>query len=131
MKKPARRNTPQRRLIAEIVRQSPDHPTAEEIYRRAVSRAPNLSLGTVYRNLALLCEMREIQRIPVPNGPDHYDFRIPEHCHFLCTGCGRMFDVPDRCAPPPVQLRLTDAPDFEVSGQFLIYTGLCRSCREA
>ena len=48
------RSTKQRAAILEILRKSGFHPTAEAIYREARKVLPNISLGTVYRNLNFL-----------------------------------------------------------------------------
>lgn len=130
MKERALRSTPQRRLILDILQQIPDHPTAETVYARAAARRPKISLGTVYRNLALLCELGQIRRIPVPGGPDHFDECCREHCHFLCTACGEMCDVPAECAPLSEHLSLSSMPGFSISGRFLVYTGLCPTCQK-
>ena len=69
------------------------HPTAETVYRDLRKEYPNISLGTVYRNLNLLAEMGEILRISSGIGPDHFDGNIQPHCHFICTNCGSVLDI--------------------------------------
>ena len=70
-----------------------DHPTAEMIYTALKEEDPKLSLGTVYRNLALLTEQGEIRKIQTANGPDRYDGNRTEHYHFLCRKCCQIFDL--------------------------------------
>ena len=89
----ARRNTPQRALVLEIVRANLNHHTADEIYELARERDPDISKGTVYRNLNLLSEMDEIRKLPMPIGPDHYDFNMANHYHFICRGCCQVTDA--------------------------------------
>jgi len=55
------------------------HPTADEVYEMARKGNPNISRGTVYRNLNLLAENGEIARLNMPIGPDHYDCQTPHH----------------------------------------------------
>ena len=123
------RNTPQRKLILEVVRQSYDHPTADTIYRRASEIAPKISLGTVYRNLAVLTELKEILKISSPQGPDHYDFNLSDHCHFFCKKCGEMCDIPLECSPSERELHAPEKSGFDIHGHTLTYVGICPSCK--
>lgn len=71
-----------------------DHPTAETVYLDIKEDFPNISLGTVYRNLSLLAELGEIQKIITVNGPDRFDGNPKPHCHFHCNYCGSVSDIP-------------------------------------
>lgn len=123
------RNTPQRKLVLEVVRSSLDHPTAETIFLRATERAPKISLGTVYRNLAVLTELNEILKISSPLGPDHYDFNLEDHCHFICKTCGEMSDIPPECSPSQSELHAPEKSGFDIHGHTLTYIGICPSCK--
>ena len=70
-----------------------DHPTADALYASIREEFPNISRGTVYRNLNLLTEIGEAIKIPTPNGGDRFDGRVEPHNHFLCTKCGRLLDL--------------------------------------
>lgn len=124
---PARRNTRQRALILEIVRATSSHPTADEIYELARERDPSISKGTVYRNLNLLSGMNEIRKLPMPVGPDHYDFNMDNHYHFICRNCCKVVD-----ANIPYQDELngagTNMPDYITEWHRLILVGLCPEC---
>ena len=74
-----------------------DHPTADVIYSNLKQQDPNLSLGTVYRNLTLLSDMGEILRLRVGDGVDHFDADTSEHYHFVCTECGSVIDLDMGC----------------------------------
>lgn len=104
-----------------------DHPTAEMLYSELREKDPKLSLGTVYRNLALLTELGEIRKIPVSRGPDHFDGDTSGHFHFICRKCHQVRD-----------LRMTDADRLVSQAErliegrvdeivFTVY-GLCRTC---
>ena len=54
---------------------------------------PSISLGTVYRNLSLLSEIGEIQKLSNFGGADHFDGCVTPHCHFMCTACGNVLDL--------------------------------------
>ena len=81
----------QRESIVNFLASRTDHPTAETIYQNIKKEFPNISLGTVYRNLSLLEEIGEIIKISTGVGPDHYDYNTAPHYHFICRGCGKKF----------------------------------------
>ena len=83
----------QRESIKEFLMTQTSHPTADIIYENMKQIYPNISLGTVYRNLSLLTDLGEIRKISSVSGADHYDGRIDPHCHFICTDCGRILDL--------------------------------------
>mgnify|MGYP000588663851 CR=1 FL=1 len=70
-----------------------DHPTADALYASIREEFPNISLGTVYRNLNLLVETGEILKLTCGNGPDHYDGNVAPHYHFVCRDCGQVYDM--------------------------------------
>ena len=71
-----------------------DHPTAETVYRSLQKQFPNISLGTVYRNLDLLSELGEVQKLACGDGKDHFDWNTAPHYHFVCRHCGAVLDLP-------------------------------------
>ena len=86
------RNTRQRSLVLEIINNSYSHPTAYMVYQECIKFIPNISLGTVYRNLNTLASLGEIQRLEIPNQMTRYD-KVLNHDHFICLECGRVYDV--------------------------------------
>ncbi len=70
-----------------------DHPTADVVYENVRKIYPNISLGTVYRNLSLLSELGEIQKLSNFGGADHFDGCVTPHCHFMCKKCGQVLDL--------------------------------------
>ena len=70
-----------------------DHPTAETVYFNIREEFPNISLGTVYRNLSLLAEIGEIQKLSTGIGPDRFDGNPNPHYHFICNQCGSVLDL--------------------------------------
>ena len=124
---PARRNTHQRALVLGIVRANLNHPTADEIYDLAREKDPSISKGTVYRNLNLLSDMNEIRKLPMPYGPDHYDFNMSSHYHFICRRCNKVVDanIPYR---DELNNAGADKPDYVTESHRLILVGLCPEC---
>ncbi|MBQ9932168.1 MAG: transcriptional repressor [Firmicutes bacterium] len=83
----------QRELIRNVMRGNRTHPTANDVYLKLKEVCPSLSLGTVYRNLNLLVENGEIERIEMPNGCDRFDGNPGQHYHAVCTSCEKVFDL--------------------------------------
>ena len=84
----------QREAIKHFLIGRTDHPTADTVYANLREEFPNISLGTVYRNLSLLADIGEIQRIPTGSGADHYDAVVEQHQHFVCKHCHQVYDLP-------------------------------------
>lgn len=83
----------QRESIKEFLMTRTDHPTADTVYENLRLIYPNISLGTVYRNLSLLADIGEIRKLPSASGADRFDGRTEPHCHFTCTCCNRVIDM--------------------------------------
>lgn len=117
----------QRDAIRDNLRSRFDHPTADMIYSDIRKQYPNISLGTVYRNLALLTELGEIQHLPLRDGADRYDGRMDPHTHFYCRACGKFMDL------PPVKTNLLMRAvgggfDGVIEESMVGFTGLCAEC---
>lgn len=89
----ALKKSKQRDMIKAFLMGRKDHPTADIIYMNVRQQNPNISLGTVYRNLTLLADIGEIQRLRVGDGVDHFDADTSEHYHFVCSECGSVIDL--------------------------------------
>ena len=83
----------QRESIKEFLNSSCEHPTADAVYLNVRQEYPNISLGTVYRNLNLLADLGEVIKITTPNGGVHFDGRTAPHYHFCCNCCGNVIDL--------------------------------------
>lgn len=87
------KHSKQRESIKEFLSTRTDHPTADMIYVSVRETYPNISLGTVYRNLALLSDLGEIQKITTGDGPDRFDGKTTPHNHFICRKCHCVIDL--------------------------------------
>ncbi|MCI8473996.1 MAG: transcriptional repressor [Oscillospiraceae bacterium] len=121
-----KRYSRQRELICRAVLESKEHPTAEMVYQWLKPANPNLSLGTVYRNLNLLAEEGILMRMPFP--VERYDGETKPHSHFRCRGCGRVFDLEMSAQKELDNAAEQAAPGFHVEGHDLTFTGLCPEC---
>ena len=72
-----------------------EHPSAEMIYLDLRENNPNLSFGTVYRNLKQLEETGRVIRVSTVNNRERYDANCSDHLHFACEKCGRVIDLMD------------------------------------
>ena len=83
----------QRNIVLDIMKNTYDHPTAEEVYALASKKLPGIGIATIYRNLNQLAEAGEIVRIPVEDGKDRFDGQLREHYHMICKECGTLVDL--------------------------------------
>ena len=123
------RHSRQRAAIqAELAARS-DHPTAEALYQKLKETWPDLSLGTVYRNLAQLCEAGAAQKLSGA-GADHFDGNASPHIHITCERCGGVSDL-EMLMPkalPELQKEASACFEGKVTGCNLQFTGLCTNC---
>ncbi|MGO5053826.1 Fur family transcriptional regulator [Lachnospiraceae bacterium LCP25S3_G4] len=83
----------QRESIKNYLASTCEHPTADTVYLHVKEEYPNISLGTVYRNLNLLADIGEAIKIATPDGGDRFDGRTFPHNHFICNSCGKVIDL--------------------------------------
>ena len=108
-----------------------DHPTAETVYLNIRREFPNISLGTVYRNLNLLVEMGLLHRIYTGMGADRFDAVVTAHPHLICSSCGGVFDLECQVERETAQLKQA----FERSGATIDEVqvrawGICNRCKQ-
>lgn len=125
-----RKHSKKREAILEALRCAKDHPSAEMLYSRLKGTYPDLSLGTVYRNLAFFINDGEITSVGAVAGQERYDADTAPHAHFVCTCCGCVTDV---CSP---NLAGMDAEvESEVGGvvtsRSLSFFGKCAACLDS
>ena len=118
------RYSKQRELITEIIKGRKDHPTADMIYASARELEPNISLGTVYRNLKLLADEGVIITLETEDKRLHYDGDISRHSHFICSECGKIVDLFKPAETPKELYKL----GLTVTGEKCIYYGYCPNC---
>lgn len=124
-----KRNTIQRSLVLEVVRELRCHATADEVYHTIVKKHPDISRATVYRNLNLLSDIGEIRKLEVPGSADRYDHLCCEHYHAKCENCGRVFDV-DMEFIADLEKNIKDHQGFEFTGHDIIFKGICQECNK-
>ncbi len=127
---PQRRDTLQRRVILEVLRASEVHPTADMVYELVKQRLPRVSLGTIYRNLDLLCQEGRINKIDGPGKQKRYDGNILPHHHARCTVCDRLVDLFRVDPPADVIDRAAGESGFQIHDYSIEFSGVCGSCQQ-
>lgn len=119
----------QRESIKNFLSTRYDHPTAETVYLAIRQEYPSISLGTVYRNLSLLSDIGEIQKIANGTGPDRFDGNPAPHYHFFCTECQSVLDLQMESID---HINTIAAAAFEgtVEGHITHFYGLCPDCKK-
>ena len=115
----------QREAILENISLRQDHPTAAQIYESVRETLPNISLGTVYRNLSELVKSGDIICVNVSDGQEHYDYDTLPHLHLHCKTCGEIEDVPLKENPVG---KLLESRKFSGESCCFIVNGLCEKC---
>ncbi|MBN2554044.1 MAG: transcriptional repressor [Spirochaetales bacterium] len=122
------RKTEQRTVILEELRLCRNHPGAGEVYLRVRERMPRISLATVYRNLELMVAEGIIRRLAARSGQKRYDPVVERHCHFRCSACGRIEDIPFPVELPRLDPSHPWVKERRVQGARPEYYGLCPDC---
>ncbi len=117
----------QREAIKEFMMTRKDHPTADVVYMNVRQEFPNISLGTVYRNLTLLSDMGELLRLRVGDGVDHFDATTTPHYHFICQECGSVSDLD---LSDMQTINEIAGKDFNgrIDGHVTYFYGACKHC---
>lgn len=103
-----------------------EHPTAETVYQWLKPENPNLSLGTVYRNLNLLADEGVIRRMPFP--VERYDANTHPHPHFQCFTCGSVYDLETLPYNPDLDVAASASSGHDVVRHEMLFYGTCCSC---
>ncbi len=122
------RATSQRALILEIIRRR--HLDADEIYRQARGKQPNISLSTVYRTLRMFKKLGLVEELHFDETHHHYEIKPPsEHQHLVCLSCGKImeFEYP---LSPKMKRNIVREKGFEVTDVEIRMTGYCSKCRQ-
>ncbi len=122
------RYSKKREAILDCLRSTDSHPTAEWIYAQLKGEYPDLSLATVYRNLAQLKSSGIIRSVGVVAGHEHFDANAASHPHAVCLCCGRVVDV---CGTETSGSLLEEAgrkTGFELSETVISFNGICPDC---
>ena len=120
----------QREAIINFLKSRKDHPTADVVYMNIKEIYPNISKGTVYRNLNLLSETGQILKISLEDDSAHFDGFTHDHCHFFCNQCKCVFDI-ELPQSDMDNIRKMAALHFDgdIDSQVSIFYGTCKNCK--
>jgi Fe2+ or Zn2+ uptake regulation protein len=124
-----RRDTKQREAILKVLKNTRSHPTADWIYDEVRKEIPNISKGTVYRNLQVLQEDGAISELNLNGTLSRFEAKQDSHYHFRCEQCGRVFDL-DEPVNHELNKRVAKRTGFKVSSHQLEFRGLCKDCQQ-
>jgi Fur family peroxide stress response transcriptional regulator len=124
-----RRTTKQREAILKILSNTRSHPTADQIYGEVRKEIPNISKGTVYRNLQVLREDGSISELNLNGTLSRFEVKKESHYHFRCEKCGRVFDL-DEPVDRELDEKISKKTGFRVSHHQTEFRGLCKDCQQ-
>ena len=121
----------QRAAILSFLQSRRDHPTAELVYSSVKESFPNISLGTVYRNLNLLADMGEAIKISTPDGGDRFDGRVDPHYHVVCRSCGKVYDLSmDEQHSQSITEFANQLFEGTIDSHTTLFYGICKECED-
>lgn len=125
------KNFKKRGAILSYLQHTTAHPSAETIFTDLKTEIPDLSLGTVYRNLKLFQQQGLVSSIATVHGVERFDANTAPHVHFICDGCDAVIDLHQLSTPQTLCAEAENSIGCSVCGCQLSFTGKCRTCLEA
>ncbi len=129
--KAGRKSSRKRDAILAYLQSEKSHPTAESIFERLKPEIPDLSLGTVYRNLKIFLEDGMAKSVGPVKGEERYDGDLSPHAHFVCSCCGKVLDIPCAALPESLVEDALSASEGSVEDWSLRFTGVCGKCKKS
>ena len=127
MERPAK-HFRKRDAILTCLRSTTAHPSADWIHEQLKAEHSDISLATVYRNLALFKEQGLIISLGTVNGTERFDGNTAPHVHYICTQCGCVLDLDGIAVPEELNNAVACSTGGLVSGCQLTFTGKCNQC---
>ncbi len=120
----------QREALLRVLRSTRSHPTAYWVYEELRKEIPNISLGTVYRNLAKLAQNGDILKLDITSDKEHFDGFTHHHAHFVCNECGEVLDaqIPEL---EDLRNRTEQSLGCSIESQSLTFYGVCSECSKS
>jgi len=125
-----RKHSRKRDSILQAIKSSVSHPGAQDIYEKLKPGIPDLSLGTVYRNLKLFREDGNVAFVGTINGEERFDGIVAPHPHICCTKCGKIADLSGEQSKKFSKRVKMQIPGFTIDIRNVTLYGLCDQCKE-
>lgn len=119
--------TKQREVVLEVIRDAPEHLTANEVFSAAKEKLPSISFATVYNSLRYLKEAGHIAEIQFGNGASRFDRMTHRHDHAICTKCGKLVDI-EMEHPQDLIKKAAKYSKFKPESLEFTLRGLCPDC---
>ena len=117
-----------RDAILSYLRSTDVHPSADMVFAQLKPEIPDLSLGTVYRNLSMFRQQGVIVSVGTVNGIERFDGNTKPHVHFICTGCDAVIDMHRLQVPTELAQTAQSILGGEIENCSLTFTGRCARC---
>ena len=118
-----------RDAILECLMSTDTHPSADMVHAMLQEAHPDISMATVYRNLALFRKQGSIISVGNVNGTERYDGNTAPHIHFVCEGCDAVLDLHQIKVPDSLAEEVEKLSGCRVTGCQLTFSGLCGCCK--
>ena len=122
------RQSKHRNRILEILHSTDTHPTADWVYEQLKKEFPQLSLGTVYRNLTILIEMGLVKKIHFGSTYDRFEANTKPHYHLICESCGKILDF-NMPIYNDLNSQANQLTGFTIHHHKLEFFGVCEDCK--
>lgn len=117
-----------RLAILNLLKSTSCHPTADWIYEQLKPKFPDLSLGTVYRNLKKFCQTGKIVSIGIVNGQERFDAALMPHSHFICDKCGSVCDIEESFFDNKSIEDVAARTGMKIMRAEVVFSGICDKC---
>ena len=121
-----KRETIQKTIVFDAVKELANHPTADDVYASVHKRHPNISRATIYRNLNSLAEEGKLLKI-IGNGVDRYDHQLHEHVHIECVQC-KQFEDMNIEGVEALNQRVEKESGYQLIKRDMVFMGICPDC---
>ena len=125
---PSNKQFRKRNAILNCLRSSKAHPSAEALFTQLKQEIPDLSMGTVYRNLTLFKKQGLVSSVATVNGVERFDGNTDPHVHFICNDCDAVIDLDEISVPQELKTLAEECCGAQVRDCQLSFTGICRNC---
>lgn len=123
------RATPQRIAICEMLTESHDHPTANDIYLELKEKYPSLSLATIYNTLDVLVGIGLVNALgSIGDDKVHFDADVSPHINLACVKCHKIVDTTSNFINQ-VNDEINKKSGYELFGSRILYYGHCPECQ--
>ena len=125
---PSGKHFKKRTAILEYLRSTTSHPSAETVFTDLKQQIPDLSMGTVYRNLNLFRQQGLASVVATVRGVERFDANTDPHVHFICADCDSVIDLMEMDVPEALKSLASQYSGGRADACQLSFTGVCGNC---